>query len=47
MVKLMFGSHNHELAISLVGHPYVSRLTKDEKIIITAMTKLMMKPTEI
>jgi len=23
MVKLMCGSHNHELAKSLVGHPYV------------------------
>ena len=37
MVKLMYGSHNHELAKSLVGHPYVGRFTKDEKIIIADM----------
>ena len=37
MVKLMCGSHNHELAKSLVGHPYVGRLTKDEKIVIVHM----------
>ena len=47
MVKLMSGSHNHKMTKSLVGYQYVGRLTKDEKIIITAMTKLMMKPTEI
>jgi len=34
MMKLMCGSHNHELTKLLVGHPYVGRLTKDEKIII-------------
>ena len=28
MVKLICGIHNHELAKSLVGHPYVGRLTK-------------------
>ena len=43
MVKLMCGSHNHELAKSLVGHPYVGRLTKDQKIIIADMTKSMVK----
>ena len=47
MVKLMCGSHNHELAKSLVGHPYVGPLTKDENIIITDMTKSMMKPKNI
>ena len=25
--KLMCGSHNHALAKSLIGHPYVDRLT--------------------
>jgi len=44
MAKLMFGSHNHELAKSLVGHPYVWRLTKDENTIIADMTKSMVKP---
>ncbi|KAL5149031.1 hypothetical protein HKD37_13G035964 [Glycine soja] len=28
MVKLICGIHNHELAKSLVGYPYVGRLTK-------------------
>jgi len=32
MVKLMCGSHNHELTKLLVGHPYAGRLTKDEKV---------------
>ena len=39
MVKLLCGSHNHELTKSLVGHPYVGRLTKDEKTIIVNITK--------
>jgi len=43
MVKLMCGSHNHEMTKSLVGHPYTGRLTKDENIIILDMTKLMVK----
>ncbi|KAH1254681.1 Protein FAR1-RELATED SEQUENCE 5 [Glycine max] len=47
MVKLMCGSHNHELAKSLVGHPYADRLTKDEKTIIADMTKSMVKPRNI
>jgi len=47
MVKLMCGSHNHELAKSLVGHPYIGRLTLNEKIIIVDMTKSMVKPRNI
>jgi len=39
MVKLICRNHNHALTKSLVGHPYVDRLTKDEKIIIANMTK--------
>ncbi|KAH1209786.1 Protein FAR1-RELATED SEQUENCE 5 [Glycine max] len=46
-VKLICGIHNHELAKSLVGHPYVGRLTKDEKKIIADMTKSMVKPKNI
>ncbi|KAH1262010.1 hypothetical protein GmHk_02G004730 [Glycine max] len=38
-VKLICGIHNHELAKTLVGHPYVGRLTDDEKNIIADMTK--------
>ena len=40
MVKLICGIHNHEMAKSLVGHPYAGRLTKDEKIVVANMTKL-------
>ena len=47
MVKLMCGSHNHELANSLVGHSDVDQLTKDEKIIITDKTKSMVKSRNI
>ncbi|KAL5147057.1 hypothetical protein HKD37_06G016814 [Glycine soja] len=47
MVKLMCESHNHEMEKPLVGHPYVGRLTKDEKIIIANMTKSMVKSRNI
>ncbi|KAL5190965.1 hypothetical protein HKD37_04G010299 [Glycine soja] len=47
MVKLTCGIHNHELAKSLVGHPYAERLTKEEKKIIADMTKSMVKPKYI
>jgi len=47
MVKLMCGSHNHALTKLLVGHPYIGRLIKDEKIIIGDMTKSMVKPRNI
>ncbi|KAH1198010.1 hypothetical protein GmHk_18G051660 [Glycine max] len=47
MVKLMCGSHNYELVKSLVGHPYIGQLTKDKKIIIADMTKLMVKSRNI
>ncbi|KAL5127506.1 Protein FAR1-RELATED SEQUENCE 5 [Glycine soja] len=41
MVKLICGVRNHELAKSLVGHPYAGRLTKAEKTLIADMTKSM------
>ena len=47
MAKLICRSHNHALAKSLVGHPYIDRLTKDEKNIISDMTKSMVKPKSI
>ncbi|KAH1257635.1 Protein FAR1-RELATED SEQUENCE 5 [Glycine max] len=47
MVKLICGIHNHELAKTLVGHPYAGRLTNDEKNIITNMTKSNVKPRSI
>ena len=47
MVKLICGAHNHEMAKSLVRHPYAGRLTKDEKIVVADMTKSMVKPRNI
>ncbi|KAL5141455.1 Protein FAR1-RELATED SEQUENCE 5 [Glycine soja] len=47
MVKLICGVHNHELAKSLVGHPYAGRLTKAEKTLIADMTKSIVKPRNI
>ena len=47
MVKLMCGSHNHEMAKSLVGYLYVGRLINKEKTIIVDMTKSMVKPRNI
>ena len=47
MMNLTCGSHNNELAKSLVGYPYAGRLTKDEKIIVADMTKSMVKPRNI
>ena len=47
MVKLICVVHNHELAKSLVGHPYAERLTKAEKTLIVDMTKSMVKPRKI
>ncbi|RZC11497.1 hypothetical protein D0Y65_011614 [Glycine soja] len=46
-VKLICGIHNHELAKTLVGHPYAGRLTDDEKNIIADMTKSNVKPRNI
>ena len=47
MMKLVFGSHNHEMTKSLVGHPYIGRLSQDEMIIIVDITKSMVKPRNI
>jgi len=47
MMKLIYESHNHELAKSLVRHLYVGRLIKDKKIIVVDMTKSMVKPINI
>jgi len=47
MMKLIYESHNHALAKSLVGNPYVDRLAKEEKITIGDMTKSMVKPRNI
>ena len=38
---------SHKMAKSFVGHPYAGWLTKDEKIVVTDMTKSMVKPRNI
>jgi len=44
MVNLICETHYHALTKSFTGHPYVGRLTEDDKIIIGDMTKSMIKP---
>jgi len=47
MAKLICEIHNHEMTKSLVRHPYVGRLIKDEKIVVADKTKSMVKPRKI
>ena len=47
MMKLIYGTHNHETAKSFVGHPYAGRLIKDEKIGVANKTKSMVKQRNI
>ncbi|XP_052732394.1 uncharacterized protein LOC128196201 [Vigna angularis] len=39
VLKVMCGHHNHELAETLVGHPYAGRLNTSEKSLLVDMTK--------
>jgi len=47
MLKLVCGSYNHDLTDTLVGHPYVGRLTSIEKSMIMEMTNSAVKPKNI
>ena len=47
ILKLACGSHNHDLAETLVGHPYAGRLTNEEKSTLVEMTKTSAKPRNI
>jgi len=47
VVDVVCGFHNHDFAETLVGHPYVDRLTKDKKTMFIVMTKTFVKPTNI
>jgi len=38
VVDVVFGFHNHDLVETLVGNPYVDRLTKYEKTMLIDMT---------
>ncbi|XP_057444454.1 protein FAR1-RELATED SEQUENCE 5-like [Lotus japonicus] len=46
-LKVMDGKHNHEPAKSLVGHPYVGRLTEEEKGLVDTMTSTWTPPRQI
>jgi hypothetical protein len=41
------GKHNHERAVTLIGHPYPRRLKPDEKTVVADMTKNNVKPGNI
>ena len=45
--KVICGLHNHELAETLVGHPYTGRLRLDEHALVVDMTKSQVKPKNI
>jgi len=47
MVELICGSHNHDLAETLVGHLYAGRLSVEEKTMVEDMTKTSVKPINI
>jgi len=47
VLKVVYGLHNHELANTLVGHPYAGRLRPNEHALVVAMTKSRVKPKNI
>jgi len=47
VLKVICGLHNHELAETLVGHPYAGRLQPDEHTLVVDMTKSRVKPKNI
>ena len=47
VLRVLCGSHNHDVAETLVNHQYVGHLTCNEKTILTNMTKSMVKPKNI
>jgi len=47
VLKVICGLHNHDLAETLVGHPYVGRLKPVEHALVVDMTKSLVKPSNI
>ena len=48
MLKFICGLLNHDLAKTLVGHPYAGRLKPDEHdALVVDMTKSQVKPSNI
>ncbi|XP_068487177.1 uncharacterized protein [Phaseolus vulgaris] len=47
VLKVICGTHNHDLYDTLVGHPYAGRLKTNEHSMLVDMTKNMVKPGNI
>ncbi|XP_068498251.1 uncharacterized protein [Phaseolus vulgaris] len=47
VLKVICGTHNHDLYDTLVGHPYANRLKANEHSMLADMTKSMVKPSSI
>ena len=47
VLKVIYGLHNHDLAETLVGHPYARRLKPDEHALVVDMTKSLVKLSNI
>ena len=47
VLKVICGTHNHDLYDTLVGHPYVGRLKANEHSMLADMTKSMVKSGNI
>lgn len=47
VVKVLCGFHNHDVAKTFVGHPYIGRLTTNEKTILVDMARSMVKPKNV
>jgi len=47
VLKVICGLHDHELAKTLVGHPYAGRLQPDEHALVVDMIKSRVKPKNI
>jgi len=47
VLKVVCGLHNHELAKTLVGHPYAGRLRPDKHVLVVDMIKIRVKRKNI
>ena len=47
VLKVVCGLHNHDLANTLIGPPFASRLRPDEHALVVDMTKSRVKPKNI
>ena len=47
VLKVICGLHNHDLAKTLVGHPYAGRLKPVEHALVVDMTKSLVKSSNI